>query len=170
MDSITEISYKGIKVDRFEKLTSPKKLERIMKDAVIDKVLEINDIDVPKTQVDEEVKMMLVEYNHRLRYESMGYAGNMELEQDDLEELLVKFRAEAFKLIKTKLILEEIIKAENLEVTQKELEEEARALSERQHISIDLVKDFLGENFESLKGDLLINKAIDLICDNAEFI
>jgi len=60
-------------------------------------------------------------------------------------------------------VLKEIIAAENLEVSKEELEEEAKALSVRHQMPVEMVKDFLGEDLELLKDDLLVRKAIDFV-------
>ena len=56
---------------------------------------------------------------------------------------------------------------EEKEVTQEELEEEARAISIRQQMPIEVVRDFFGEDLGPLKDDLLVRKAIDSINANA---
>jgi trigger factor len=160
-------NYKGVEVERVKNALSPKNSEMQMKDAIIDKVLESNDIEVPQSLVDDEVKMMLIEMQHRMKYESMSFGGYMDLTQDDMAECVEKFREEALKQVKTRLVLKGVIEAENFEVTKEELEEEAKAISVRQQMSMEMVKDFLGDDLELLKDDLLVRKAMDFIFVNA---
>lgn len=166
--SIIEVkNYKGVEVERVKNEPSAKNAEMRLKDAIIDKVLEANDIEVPQDLVDNEVTMMVIEHNHKKKYESMASGGYFDFMQDDMADRMEKFREEAFKLVKTRMVLKGIIKAENFEVTKEELEEEAKAISVRQQIPIEMVKDFLGEDLESLKDDLLVRKAIDFVYANA---
>lgn len=166
--SIIEVkNYKGVEVERVKNEPSAKNVEMRLKDAIIDKVLEANDIEVPQNLVDEEVTMMVYELNHKIKYESMSSGGYFGFMQDDMDDRKEKFREEAFKLVKTRMVLKGIIEAENFEVTKEELEEEAKAISVRQQMPIEMVKDFLGEDLESLKDDLLVRKAIDFVYANA---
>lgn len=147
--------------------SSPEDAEAQPKDTAIDKVLEAYDIEVPQALVDEEVRMMVLELNHRLKYEGLATGGYTGLTQDEQAERLETFRREAFKAVKTRLVLRSIIESGELNVTEEELEEEAKALSVRQQMPIEMVKDFLGQDLAPLKDDLLVRKAIASINANA---
>ncbi|WP_206812967.1 trigger factor [Paradesulfitobacterium ferrireducens] len=167
MPMIAEKNYKGVEVERVKNAPSAKNAEMQLKDAIIDKVLEANDIEVPQDLVDDEVKMMVIELKHKMKYESMSSSGYFDFMQDDMADRMEEFREEAFKLVKIRLVLKGIIEAENFEVTKEDLEVEAKAISVRQQMPIEMVKDFLGEDLESLKDDLLVRKAIDFVYANA---
>lgn len=160
-------NYKGIEVEQVENAPSVKNVEEQLKDRILEKVLEANVIEVPQDLVDEEVSMMVLEMNHRMKYESLASGAYLDFTQEEIDARLKEFKAEAFKLVKTRMVLEGIIEVENLEVTKEELEEEAKAISLRQQIPVKMVKDFLGEDLGLLKKDLLVRKAINLICAHA---
>lgn len=150
-------------MERARKAPSPRNAELRREDALFEAVLKTHDVEVPQNLVDDEVRMMVLELNHRLRYENLAsgrYAGFTQAEMADRME---EFRKEAFKLVKTRLVLRRIIEAEHLEVSQEELEEEAKAIAVRQQMPIEMVKGFLGEDLAPLKDDLLMRKAIDSI-------
>ena len=167
MPKITVKEYKGIEVKQVKNAPSAKNAELQLKDAILEKVLKTNDIEVPQNLVDEEVTMMVLEMNHRMKYESLATGAYLDFTQEDMDARLEEFKVEAFKLVKTRLVLKEIIEVESLEVTKEELEEERKAISVRQQMPVEMVKDFLGEDMASLKDDLLIRKAIDFINANA---
>ena len=141
--------------------------EMQQEDALLDKILEATDIEVPLALVDEEVRMMVLEFNHRLKYDSLATGAYISLTQDEIAERLEFFKTEAFKLVKTRLVIRSIIESEKLDVTEEELAEEATALSVRLQVPIERVKDFLGKDLEPLRDDLLVRKAIDSIHANA---
>jgi len=167
MPNIAVKSYKNVEVEQIETTSSPKNAEVQLEDAIIDKVLEVHDIEVPQALVDEEVKMMVLELNHRMKYDSLATGTYISLTQDEKAERLEMFKKVAFKLVKTRLVLRSIIESEKLDVTEEELEEEAKALSIRQQMSFEMMKDFLGKDLETLKDDLLVRKAIDFCNANA---
>lgn len=136
-------------------------------DALLEAVLKSHDVEVPQNLVDDEVRMMALELSHRLRYESLASGRYAGFTQAEMAGRMEEFREEAFKLVKTRLVLKRIIEAEHLEVTREELEEEAKAISIRQQMPIEMVKDFFGEDLGPLREDLLVRKAIDFINANA---
>ena len=160
-------NYLGIEVEQVENAPSGKDAEEQLKERILDKVLEANDIEVPQDLVEEEVSMMVLEMNHRMKYDSLASGVCLDFTQEDLDARLKKFKAEAFRLVKTRIVLEGVIEAENLEVTKEELEEEAKAISVRQQMPIEMVKGFLGQDLGLLENDLLARKAINLIQSHA---
>ncbi len=159
--------YKGVEIERIKNHRSPQHTETLMKEAAIDKVVEINDLEVPQDQIDEEVTTMVIELNHRLKYESLATGAYISLSQEDREDYLAQFNREAFKLVKTRLVIKAIINEEKFTLSKDELEAEAIAMAARQQTSVDEVKKFLGEDLEMLRSDLLIRKAIDFVYTHA---
>lgn len=156
-------NYKGIEVEQVENTPSGKNAEEQLRDRILEKVLEANDIQVPQDLVEEEFSMMVLKMNHRMKYDSLASGAYLELTQEEMDARVKEFKAEAFKLVKTRMLLEGVIEAEKLEVTKEELEEEAKAISLRQQMPIEMVKDFLGQDLGLLENDLLARKAISLI-------
>lgn len=167
MSTIAVNSDKGIEVEQIKNAPSVNNAEFQVQDSILDKILAAADIEVPQDLVDKEVNLMVLEFNHQLKYESLATGRMPGLAKDERVERLEEIKAEAFHLVKTRLVLQGIIEAEDLEVSRCELEEEAQAIARREGISIEMVKSFLGEDLGMLKGDLLIMKAIDYLAANA---
>ena len=167
MPKISVKNYKGVTVERVKDAPSAENAEMRLKDAIIDKIVEANDIEVPQDLVDNETAMMATGLYKEMQYESMASGGGLGFNPDDMVDRMEKRREEAFKMVKTRLVLNGIIAAENLEITKEELEAEAKAISVRQQMPIEMVKDFLGEDLVLLKDDLLVRKAIDFVYLNA---
>lgn len=140
------------------------------KQGIIDKIVDASDIEVPQSMVDDEVTRMVCELSQHLKYQAMQSGDYSYLLRNDMADRMEEMKEEAVRQLKTKLVLEGIIEAENLEVTKEELEKEAKAISERQQMSIEMVKDFFGEELAPLKDDLLVRKAIDFVYANAVII
>lgn len=167
MPMITVKNYKGVEVEQVKNTLPAKNVEVQIKNAIIDKVLEENDIEIPQDLIENEITRMVDELKYRMRYESMATCVPIDFTEDEMIKCMEEIREEAFKQVKTKLILEGIIEAESFEITKKELEEEAKEISVRQQVPIEMLMDFLGEDLELLKNDLMVRKAINFIYDNA---
>lgn len=132
-----------------------------MKEELLEAFVEASNFEVPKDQLEETIAQLTTEILHRKRYEYMA-VGQIFM-PEDIEQFTEEIRNLAYTQLKTQLVLEDIIEKEAFEVTVEELEEEAQALAERQQLTLEAVKDFLGEDMVSLRKDILIRKAIDFI-------
>ena len=77
-------------------------------------------------------------------------------------------KPQAVKRIQTRLVLEEIVKAENIQVSDEEVEAELQKMAEMYKMELDKLKEYMGEEEkESMKKDLAVQKAVDLLVENA---
>ncbi len=167
MPPIAVKNYKGVAVEWVKNEASAENEEMAMREAILDQVLAANDIQVPQDLVDHEITRMVMELKHKKKYESMMFGGYSDFMEGELADPRERFREEAFKLVKTRIVLEGIIAAENFEVSKAELEEEAKVIAVRQQLPVEMVKEFLGEDLELLRDDVLVRKAMDLVCASA---
>ena len=141
MTVLAVMNYKEIEIYGFKyPLSSEKEKEQLM-DALLDKLLEINDLEVSPDLVEAETSRMFMEWQHQLKYRSLATGEFVYLSQEELAFQQEKFQAEAYKLVKTKLVLQGIIEAEKLQLSQEELEEEAKQIAVRQDIPLEKVKE-----------------------------
>ena len=135
-------------------------------EAIIEKLLELNDIDVPQDLVDEEIEIIIQELSSRSRYEAMLSPEDPGLFRTDLIDRFGDVEAQAYNQVKIDLILTKIIEAEGFVLTAQEIEEEMKAIAERQQASFEMVKGFLCDS-DTLRKDLLEKKAIRFVIENA---
>jgi len=134
-------------------------------DTIIDQTAERFGIIVPQEKVENEATAMRMELQYRMQYRRLT-SGNPYVDQEALQQELNAIELEAYRQVKTQLVLERVLEEEDLSVTQQELEEEAQAIAARQNMSLDMVKDFLGESLEPIRKDLLLRKAEEWILTN----
>lgn len=132
-----------------------------MNEALLRAFVEESDIIAPQSLVDETAEQMIREFLHVKRYENL--AKGLAYIPEDIEQISQEIQNAAHLQIKTQLVLDDIIKTQAFYVTHDELEEEAKALAERQKLPLEAVKDFFGEDMTSLRQDILIKKAIAFI-------
>ena len=125
------------------------------------------EIEVPQAQIEKEAAVKMLEYRHRLQYESMSsgihYDQMYGQTQETVEKLLEKFRKEAFQELQAQMLLQAVITEERLTVSPEELETEALAIAARQKVPPEMVKRFLGEDYGMLRRDLLEKKALQFL-------
>ncbi len=143
--------------------------ETQMQDKALEKVVEANDIEVPAVMVADEIERMIHELNNQLRYQGMSVDQYLCFVGKDMAEFKEELRPDAERQVKTRLLLTGIVEAENIEVSEEELEEELKMMSMQYNTSVDEIKTMLGaENLGFFKKDIQVKKAIQFIYDNAK--
>ena len=143
--------------------------ENQMKDAAILKVVEANEVEIPRAMVDDEIDRMANELDQQLRYQGMGLNQYLQFVGKDAAAFREELRPEAEKAVKTRIVLMGIVNAENIAVTDEEREEELKHMAAQYQMEVDKLKEIIGEdNLGFLTKDLQVKKAIDFIYDNAK--
>ena len=138
-----------------------------MRDAALRRAVELAPFDVPEEAVESEYRLLLADFRQRLTYDSMA-TGRPVYTYEELEERMAGLRDEALFQVKAQMVLTDIIRQEGLTVSSEELEEEGRAIAQRQGVPLEEVKNFLGADLSLVKTDLLERKAMDLIVERAD--
>ena len=143
--------------------------ENQMKDAAIGKVVEANDVDVPRAMVEDEIDRMVGELNQQMRYQGITVEQYLEFTGKNMADFREEIRPEAEKAVKTRIILMGIVEAEKIEVSAEEIEKELETMAAQYQMTADKIKEMIGvENLTFLQKDLQVKKAIDFIYDNAK--
>ena len=142
--------------------------ESQMKDAALGKAVEANEVDVPRTMVEDEMDRMCQELDQQLRYQGMSLQQYLQFTGKDMAAFRDELRPDAERQVKTRIILMGIVDAEKIEVSEDEVEEELKVMAAQYNMTADKVKELIGaENLTFLKKDIQVKKAIDFIFDNA---
>lgn len=142
--------------------------ENQMKDAAILKVVEANDVEIPRAMVEDEIDRMIGELNQQLRYQGITIDKYLEFTGKSMADFREEVRPEAEKAVKTRIILMGIVEVEKIEVSAEEMEKELELMAAQYQMTADKIKEMIGvENLTFLQKDLQVRKAIDFIYDNA---
>ena len=143
--------------------------ENQMKDAAIGKVVEANEVEIPRAMVEDEIDRMINELNQQLRYQGITIEKYLEFTGKNMAAFREEIRPEAEKAVKTRIILMGIVEAEKIEVSAEEMEKELETMAAQYQMTADKIKEMIGvENLTFLQKDLQVKKAIDFIYDNAK--
>ena len=120
--------------------------ENQMKDAAILKVVEANEVEIPRAMVDDEIDRMANELDQQLRYQGMGLNQYLQFVGKDAAAFREELRPEAEKAVKTRIVLMGIVNAENIAVTDEEREEELKHMAAQYQMEVDKLKEIIGED------------------------
>ena len=134
-----------------------------MREELVLKASENAEADVPQAMIDTELDRMLKEFEQRLQMQGM----NLELYTQFSRRKRVKeqMKEDAAKRVKSNLTLEAIAQAENLEVTDEEVEAELTKMAEAYNMPVENIKQAIGST-DAMKEDLKVRKAIDFLVEN----
>lgn len=138
--------------------------------AVMDKVIENAEMDIPQAMIDSEAEYMLNDYAQRLQYQGLSLEQYFQFTGMTQEKMIEELLPQAKKAIQTRLVLEEIVKAENLEATEEDLEAEFVKFAEMYQMEVEKVKSIMAPQMASMKNDITVQKAITLVTEEAKEI
>jgi trigger factor len=139
--------------------------EHHLRDTVVETAAANAEVEVPEVMVDTEVNRMLQEFEQRLQMQGMNLELYFQFSGQDENALRGQMKEEAQNRVKMNLTLEAIAKAENLEVTDEEVNVELEKMAGMYNMTVDSIKQALG-GLEGIKADLLLKKAVDFLVEN----
>ena len=175
-DFVSEVSEESDTVDEYKaevkKKLSDKKAadaKSAKEDAVIDAIIEDAKMDIPDAMVDTQQRQMLQDYAQRLQSQGISMEQYMQFTGLTTQALLDQIKPQALKRIQSRLVLEAVVVAENMNATEEEFEEEAKTMGEVYQMEVDKVKELLGENGKKqVMQDICIKKAVEFVVENAK--
>ena len=145
--------------------------ESIMKDDILDKINEANDFDVPDAMVETEIDNMLQEYDYQLRAQGMDISTYIQYMGRTVDEFREDMKISAFRRVKNRMMIRAIANQENITASDEEVEKQLNDMAEQNHIDVEKLKEYLGgENLKAVREDVRIQKAIDLLYENAKIV
>ena len=175
-DFVSEVSDESDTVDEYKEEIRKKISERknanaksIKEDAVIDAIIEDAKMDIPDAMLDTQQRQMVQDYAQRLQSQGISMEQYMQFTGTTAQMLLEQVKPQALKRIQSRLVLEAVVAAENLTVSEEEYEEEIKTMGEAYQMEPDKVKELLGENGQKqVMDDLAVRKAVDFVVENAK--
>ncbi|MDQ0270016.1 trigger factor [Cytobacillus purgationiresistens] len=144
--------------------------EHHVRDTVVEKAAENATIEVPSAMVDTEIDRMMQEFEQRLQMQGMNLELYFQFSGQDEAALREQMQTDAQKRVRVNLTLEAIAKAENIEVSEEEVNAELDKMAEMYNMTADNIKMALGGSFDGLKTDVQAKKAIDLLVENSKTV
>lgn len=137
-------------------------------DAVIEKIIEDAKMDIPAAMVEQQKRQMIEDFGQRLQMQGLSLEQYMQFTGMTPQQFLETMTPQAEKNIKSRLVLEAVAKAENIEVTAEELDKELENMAAQYQMDVAKVKEILGDSEkDSIKMDLAVRKAADLVAEAA---
>lgn len=119
--------------------------------------------------VDNQARSMIDDFANRISQQGLSMEQYMQFSGTTVDQMLEQMKPEALKRIQSTLVLEEIVKKENIQISEEDIDAEVERMAGMYGMEAAELKAYMGESEkESMKMELGIQKAIELIMDQAK--
>ena len=137
-------------------------------DQAVEQAVANAQIDIPDPMIDLQTKQMADDFARRIMQQGMSLEKYFQFTGLAEEEMMEEFRPQAEKRIRTRLVLEAVVAAENIEVSDERLDEELKKMADSYQMEVEKLKEFMGDNEKKqMKEDIAVQEAVTLIADAA---
>jgi trigger factor len=144
--------------------------ENNLRDTLVEKAAEGVEVDIPNALIENEISRMMQEFEQRLQMQGMNLELYFQFSGQDEAALKAQMQEDAEKRVKYNLTLEAIVKAENIDVSDEDVEAELTKMAEMYNMPVENIKQALGGSADGLKEDLKVRKAIDFLVENSKVV
>lgn len=143
--------------------------KRTKEDEAIQKIIDKSSMEIPEAMLETQCENMINEFAQRIAQSGLSMEQYMQFSGLTIDKLKEQVRPEAETRIKSSLVLEQIAKEENIEVTDADIDAEVEKMAAAYGMEADKLKEYMGDaEKESMKRDLAVTKAVDLIMENVK--
>jgi trigger factor len=142
-----------------------------IEDQIIEKAVSNANFELPQEMVDSEIDIMVDDFKQRLQMQGIPYDAYLQYTGSSEAALRADMQENAAKRVRTRLVLEQIGKVENIEATEDDLHEEIAKIADSAQMDFNQVKQILESrdpNLSGLRGDIVARKTVAFLVDNSK--
>lgn len=157
----------SIKKDLTEKAKAAAKTS--IENEAVEKAAANATMEIPEPMILEQINQMMNEFASRLAQQGLNFEQYMQLTGNTVEKMQEELKPEAIRRIETRLVLEAIVKAENITASDAEVDEEISKMADMYQMDVDKIKEIMGaEEREQMAVDIAVQKAVDFLVKEAK--
>ena len=142
-----------------------------MENEAIEKLVETLKGEIPNGMIESRTESLIQDFEMRLQQQGMPLDMYMKYTGLTIEAMKEQFKPQAEMAVKSTLVLEKVAELEKIEVKDKEVEAKFEEMAKAYNMEVDKIKELLREeDKENIKKDLVIEKAVKVIIDNATLV
>ncbi len=141
---------------------------RVKEDIVVDKIIENATMDIPQAMIDTQVRQMSDEFAQRMQSQGLSLEQYFQFTGMNGQQLIEQMKPQAVKRIQSRLVLEAIVKAENITIADEDVEKEFVDMAANYQMELDKIKELIGDKEkEQIVMDMAVQKAVDFVVEAA---
>ena len=142
--------------------------KRKQEDQAVEHAIKNASYEIPDAMVDTQISQMANDFAQRIQSQGLTMEQYYQFTGMTEEKMNEEFKPQAVKRIETRLVLEAIAKAENIEISDEKLDEEIAKMAEAYKMEADKLKEFMGDaEKKQMKEDMAVQEAVTFLVENA---
>ena len=142
--------------------------KRNQEDQAVEQAVKNAEYEIPQPMIDTQTTQMVEDFAQRIQSQGITLEQYFQFTGLTAEKMMEDMKPQAIKRIETRLVLEAIAKAENIEITDEKVDEELAKMAESYKMEVEKLKEFMGENEKKqMKEDLAVQEAVTFLVENA---
>ena len=142
--------------------------KRNQEDQAVEQAVKNAEYEIPQPMIETQTTQMVEDFAQRIQSQGITLEQYFQFTGLTAEKMMEDMKPQAIKRIETRLVLEAIAKAENIEISDEKLDEELAKMAESYNMEVEKLKEFMGENEKKqMKEDLAVQEAVTFLVENA---
>ena len=138
---------------------------------MVDKVVAGASMEIPDRMVEGQIDNMVQDTARRMESQGLNMDLYMKYTGMTMEQMREQMKPQALKRIQTRLVLEEVVKAENLQVSDERLDEEIAKMAAAYQMEADKLKGYMSDrDKDQMKEDIAVQEAVDFLVAEANLV
>ena len=140
--------------------------KREKEEEAINKIIDKSKMEIPEAMLETQIDTMMNQFANQIAQQGLSLEQYMQFSGMTMANMQEQMKPDALKRIQTSLVLEQIAKEENIQISEEEVEAEFARMAEMYGMEAEQIKTIMGGEVEGMKKDLAVQKAVDLIMEN----
>ena len=135
-------------------------------DKVVDAIIASSQMDIPEAMIETQQRQMAEDFARRIQMQGLSFEQYLQFTGLTRADFMEQMKPQTLKRIQSRLVLCAIAKAENIEATEEEYQEEIQKMADSYHMSVEELTDMMGKFEEkAVREDICMKKAYDLVVE-----
>ncbi len=145
-----------------------KEAKNVKEEAVIEKIIESAKMDIPEPMIEYTVRQVAEEFSQRIQAQGLSLEQYFKFTGMNANTFMENLKPQAIKRIESRLVLEAVVKAENIVASEEEVEKELEQMAQTYNMELDKLKELMGEEEKkSMAEDVAVQKALEFVVAEA---
>ncbi|MEF2879149.1 MAG: trigger factor [Blautia sp.] len=145
--------------------------KREREDKAVDAVIANAQMDIPEPMIQNQIDQLMQDFIRRMQAQGLSIDQYYQFTGLDSAKVQEQMRPQALKRIQSRLVLEKVAEAENIQISEEQLEEELKKMAEMYKMELDKLKELMGDyEKEQIKADMAVQEAVTLVAEAAQVV
>ena len=145
-----------------------KEAKNVKEEAVIEKIIENAKMEIPEAMIENTSRQMAEEFAQRMKAQGLSLEQYFQFTGMNANTFMENLKPQAVKRIQSRLVLEAVVKAENITASEEDVAKEIEQMAQAYQMEVEKLKELVGEDEKkAMAEDVAVQKALELVVESA---